>query len=200
MFDRMFVPLLYSWLGFALVTIALDIVMAFISDTKATVKGKALVLSAVFSILSGLSLGVLTVGALMEQKSIKSIIWYIVGGAVVFPGLGFSASFYGGDYYARGFAFLVKKCFSEKFRQENKMTGEQIAGTAFIIAGALVMALFYREIFKVDFEMSFKSLLLWSYLPIFGACLGLGFYLPIAAVVRAYSGKWDENGNWVKRK
>jgi len=195
---------IYSWLAFTLVCIIYNIVLEWINSIKGTITKEFDTLSVVFSVLAGLSLAVAlgiafaddnAVLFIVNGKSVGTIFFSIVV-VIFFGGLGFSGAYYGSKFFSHVLIFVAKKCFNKKFRQENKMTGTQKTVMIFSIIGIIAMTLYYVAF--VDFEMTFSSLLLWCYIPIFGTCLGLAFCAPVILVAKAHSGKW-EDGKWVNK-
>jgi amino acid transporter len=194
-----------SWLAFTLVNIIYNIVIVWINRIKGKVTKEFDTLSVLFSVQAGLSLAIVIGTAFAGNNAALFIVngksagtvFFSIAAVLFFAVAGYSGADYGGRFFSRALVFAAKKCFNRNFRQENKMTGTQKTMKIFSIIGIIAMALFYLSF--VDFKMTFSSLLLWCYIPVFGACSGLAFAVPVIFLVKAYSGKW-ENGKWVNKE
>jgi hypothetical protein len=179
------------WLFFMFLVFILDIIISLAAkEFKADNK-----ISLIISILAGLCLGLLCGIAFGQNGKILfiwngaliGISWYSIFAVLAFTAIGATVAKGGGYFAAKTILFIVKK-ITDKDERKKKMTITQKLILIGIITGITVITLFY--IGAVEFELTFNSILLWLYIPIFGACLGLGFVGPIIAIIYAYSGKW----------
>ncbi|MDR1395935.1 MAG: hypothetical protein LBK52_07185 [Deltaproteobacteria bacterium] len=178
------------WLGFMLASLAADAAEELLRVIRKNSRRSGQFIPAILSVISGVSIGIFfgNIFTLDDSEPVfflgrqtPPIMMVDFAFALAVSGAGFALSFYGGFFGIRGAEFLAKKCFSRKFRQENKMTGQQRAMAFCSAAGVLLMSVFYLVFVK--FEASVLSFLLWLYIPVFGVCLGLAFSLFILAAM-----------------
>jgi hypothetical protein len=180
------------WLTLTLVNIIYNTVLECIKGIKGTVAKAFYTVSDTLSILAGLSLAILMGAAFAGDNAVL----YIVNGTsfrtiifsiaiiLIFACLGGGGASYGSRFFSQALVFGAKKCFNRKFREENKLTGTQKVMLTASITGIIFMLMFYMAF--VDFELTFVRLLLWCYIPIFGACSGLGLAVPVIRIVKDF--------------